>query len=362
MGDKTGTVPRRRPPAPRRTVRRMRPYRPPVEGRGEGLRLDFNENTVGAPPSARKALAGLTAERIAMYPEYADAKPRLARFFGVSPREIIPTSGTDEALHLVVDTFADPGDEVLVVEPTYAMYRFYAERAGAKVRSVRYGKDFAFPVTQVLRALERGPRILFIASPNNPTGTVAPPEEIAALLETAPATLVVVDEAYAEFSGRSVLGWIRRYPNLAVTRTFSKAQGLAALRLGCLMANAALMRSLARAHSPYSVSTAALLAGLAAAADQRPVLRYVEEVRRGKSLLYAALDRLGITAFTSGANFVLVDVGRRAPKLVADLKRRGILVRDRRSDFGRPGFVRITVGTTRQTRALIRVLQELWPA
>jgi histidinol-phosphate aminotransferase len=349
-------------PLPRRAVRRMRPYRPPLEGRRQGLRLDFNENTLGPPPGVLEALAALDADAVAMYPEYAPARARLARLFGASPRELVLTAGTDEAIHLAVDTFADAGDAVLVVEPTYAMYRFYAERAGARVRAVRYTRDLRFPVAAVLAALGRRPRLLFLASPNNPTGTVIAPEELRRVLRAARSTLVFVDEAYAEFSGASALGWIRRYPNLVVTRTFSKARGLAGLRLGCLFANARLAAALGRAHSPYSVSTAALVAAVAAAGDRGATRRYVAETARARTLLEAALDRLGIRRFPSGGNFVLVDVGRRATALVAGLARRGILVRDRRADFGRAGYVRITTGTVAQTRRLVGALEELWRA
>jgi histidinol-phosphate aminotransferase len=340
----------------------MRAYRPPLEGRARLLRLDFNENTAGAPAAARRALAALTADRLAMYPEYADATREIARHFSVAVRELVLTNGTDDALHLIVDVFADAGDRVTVLAPTYAMYRFYAERAGARVRSVRYDPGFAFPSARLQRALAARPRVLFIANPNSPTGTLAQPGEIAALLEAAPRTVVVIDEAYAEFSGASVLPWIRRYPNLVVTRTFSKAQGLAGLRLGCLMANAGIIGALAKAHSPYSVSAAALAAGCAVVRDPAPVRRYAAEVRASRAALFAALARLSIPCFPSAANFILVDVGRRARALVRGLAERGILVRDRRADFRRPGFVRITVGTHAQTRRLIHALEVLWPA
>jgi histidinol-phosphate aminotransferase len=348
-------------PKVRAALRRMKPYHPPLEGRGRGLRLDFNENTAGAPGAACRALAALDPARLSMYPEYGDATREIASYFGVRPDELLLTNGTDEALHLAVDGFADPGDTVLVLKPTYAMYRFYAERAGARVRAVAYGRDFAFPTARLLRALRDRPRVIFIANPNNPTGTLASPEDLRALLEAAPRTLIVVDEAYADYAGMTVLPWIRRYPNLLVTRTFSKALGLASLRIGCLFGDAATVASLARAHSPYSVSTAALVAARAVIADPGRVAREATEVRAARQTLMAALDRLGIRAFPSAGNFVLVDVGPKAGALIRALAARAILVRDRRADFARPGFVRITVGTRAQTRRLIRTLEELWP-
>ncbi len=351
-------------PEARRAIRRMRPYRPPLEGRRRALRLDFNENTAGPPRGALRALAALRAGDVAMYPEYGPARAALARAFGVSPRELILTNGTDDAIHLVVDTFADAGDEVLVVEPSYAMYRFYAERAGARVRAVRSGPDLAFPLERVLVALRRRPRpaVALLASPNNPTGAVIPPAALRRVLDAAPRTVVLVDEAYYEYCGETAIGSIRRRRNLVVTRTFSKARGLAGLRLGCVFAQARLAAAMAGAHSPYSVNTAALAAGLAALRDGAATRRLAAEVVRARALLEAALDRFGIRRFPSGGNFVLVDAGPDATRLVAALARRGILVRDRRGDFGRPGCVRITVGTLPQTRRLIRALEARWRA
>jgi histidinol-phosphate aminotransferase len=338
----------------------MRPYHPPLEGRRRGLRLDFNENTVGPPPGVLRALAALDADDIAMYPEYGPARAAIARSFGVSQSELILTNGTDDAIHLLVDGFANPGDEVLVVEPSYAMYRFYAERAGARIRAVRAAPAAGFPSERVVAELRRGPRLALLASPNNPTGAVIPADALRRVLDAAPGTVVFVDEAYFEFCGQSALGWIRRRRNLVVARTFSKARGLAGLRLGCLLANAQLITALARAHSPYSVGTAALAAGLAALRDAAATRRYAAEVVRARGHLEEALDGLGIRRFPSGGNFVLVDVGPRARRLVAGLARRGILVRDRRRDFGRTGYVRITVGSLAQTRRLIRDLEALW--
>ncbi len=350
-------------PTVRRAVRHMRSYHPPLEGRGRrgALRLDFNENTAGPAAGVLRALAALDARDVATYPEYGAARAAIARAFGRSPRELILTNGTDDAIHLVVDAFADPGDQVLILEPSYAMYRFYAERAGARVTSVRFGPPFRFPLERTLAALRRRPRLALLASPNNPTGTVIPAEALRRVLDAAPSTVVVVDEAYFEFCGATALGWIRRRPNLVIARTFSKARGLAGLRLGCLLANARLVAALSRAHSPYSVNAAALAAGVAALRAEPATRRFAAEVVRARGRLEAALDRLGIRRFPSGGNFVLVDVGRRAGRLVAELARRGILVRDRRRDFGRPGYVRITVGTEAQTRRLIRALEALWP-
>jgi histidinol-phosphate aminotransferase len=347
-------------PPVRRSVLRMQAYRPPLGNRHGALRLDFNENTVGCSRRALDALRRLTRAEAAVYPEYERTRQRLARWFGVAAEQLVLTAGTDDALRLAIDVVVEPGSMVVLVEPTFAMYRFYAERAGARIVVLRYGAQMQFPEQPVLRALERRPRLFVLANPNNPTGTLVPRAVLRRILQAAPRTWVLVDEAYFEFSGVTVLPWIRRYPHLLVTRTFSKAFGLAGLRVGCLFAHRRAVELFRRAQSPYPVAAPALAAAEQAVRDRRFLREYLRAVQTGKQVLVAGLQRLRIPQFPSAANFVLVDFGRRADVVLQGLCRRGILLRDRRSDFGRVGFVRITVGTPAQMRRLVRALEALW--
>ena len=252
----------------RSAVASMRPYHPPLEGRDGKLRLDFNENTIGCSPLVRKALRNLSSAAVSMYPEQETVRRELATFFGVRADELLLTNGTDEALHLIADTFVEPDDTVLLVEPTFAMYRFYSELAGARIQALRYDADLRFPMNALLAALRRGPRVFFLANPNNPTGSVLRPTDLRRILQAAAKTLVVVDEAYFEFSGITILPWIRRYNNLVVTRTFSKAAGLAGLRLGCIFAHRSIAEHFRKAQSPYPVNVAALVAARATIRDR----------------------------------------------------------------------------------------------
>lgn len=345
---------------PRQAIGRMSPYHPPLEGRGGKLRLDFNEKTTGCSRAVQRAISRISRERLSVYPEYDAAQRRLARFFRVGVQEMLLTNGTDEAIRLVLDTFLEEGETVLLAEPTFAMYRFYAELLGGRVGTVRYSNALEFPVDGAIRALRAKPKVFFIANPNNPTGTLLSCGQLVAILEAARSTLVVVDEAYFEFSGVTVLDRIRRYDNLIVIRTFSKAMGLAGLRLGCLFAGNNVAGMLRIAQPPYSVNAAAIIAAQAATADIRSVRRYVAQVRAAKRMLETALIRLGIPQFPSAANFVLVDLGETAPAVLQALRRCHILLRDRQADFGRAGYVRMTVGTVAQTRRLIRELEKVW--
>jgi len=344
----------------RKAVLGLAPYNAPKEGRAKKLRLDFNENTVGCSPAVLRALSRMTAEEMAIYPEYQETTKRLARYFGVRPAEIHLTNGIDDALHLIADTFVNDGDSVLVVEPTFDMYRFFAELAGARVFALRYDEEMRFPVDAVVRAVrqpaKRCPRVLYIANPNNPTGTLVSREELRRILRAASHTLVLVDEAYFDFAGLTILPWIRRYPNLLVARTFSKSAGLAALRVGCLFGKAELLAAMRRACTPYPVNSAALVAAEAAIRDPKFLRDYTREVLQSRAILEEGLVRLGARIYPSSANFVLADFGPGARRLVRALKRKGILVRGRK-DFPREGFVRISAGTQADTRKVLRAMK-----
>ncbi len=344
----------------RRAVLGLAPYNAPEEGRAKKLRLDFNENLVGCSPKVLRALSRVTAEEMGLYPEYQATTRRLARYFRVRPAEMHLTNGIDDALHLIADTFLEKGDSVLVVEPTFDMYRFFAELAGAGVITLRYDSEMRFPVDSVIRELHRPakrfPRVLYIANPNNPTGTLVGRDELRRILRAASRTLVLVDEAYFDFSGLTILPWIRRYPNLLVARTFSKAAGLAALRVGCLFGRAEMLAMMRRACTPYPVNTAALVAAEAAIRDARFLENYAQEVLRSRAMLEEGLVRLGARIYPSSANFVLADFGPRVHRLVPALEKKGILIRER-SDFPRKGFVRISAGTRADTRKVLRAME-----
>jgi histidinol-phosphate aminotransferase len=330
------------------------------EGRAGLLRLDYNENTVGCSPRVRRAVARLTHEQLATYPEVGAARRKLAPHFGVHPDELVLANGADEVLRLVFDAFVERGERILLVEPTFPMYRLYAQLFAARVTTLGYDGEMRFPLDAVLLALRRRPRVFFLANPNNPTGSLVPPAVLRQILRAAQQTLVVVDEAYFEFCGVTVLQWIRRYANLVVARTFSKACGLAGLRLGVLVARRELAAALRKPQPPFPINIAALVAAEAAVRDGAYVRRYVREITRARQEFSAALDRLGVRHWPSVANFLLADFGPRYADILRALEHRGILLRDRRPDFPRPGYVRITIGTRSQMRRLARELQHLW--
>ena len=344
-------------PAPRTAVRAMKEYHPPL-GNRDGLRLDFNENTLACSPRVREALARITAGDLTRYPERGPVEALVAQHLQLAPEQALLTNGVDEAIHVLCQTYLEPGDEILLPVPTYSMYEVYASAIGATVVPVQAAReDFVFPYEAVLRAITPRTRLIALANPNSPTGSVLSREQILALALKAPQAIVLADEAYFHFFGETVLDCLAQHPNLVVARTFSKAYGLAGLRLGLLATNAENMHWLRRVISPYSVNALAL-ACLPPALEDAPYLDwYVGEVKMARAELYAVCNELGLRTWPSAANFVLLDIGPEHRAFTSALHARGILVRDRSSDPGCDGCVRITVGTREQMRASYEALR-----
>ena len=279
----------------RDAVRRMKPYSPPTGGRADKLRLDFNENTVGCSPVVAEFLRKrVTDDLLSVYPEYNDAKRVLTEHFGCGEREMLLTNGTDEAIQVLINTFVGDGDEVLILQPSYAMYRFYAELAGASIREISYrAGTLAFPLEELFDAITRETRAILISNPNNPTGAAVKLDVVEQILARAPHAAVLIDEAYFEFFGSTALSMICERPNLFVSRTFSKAYGMASMRLGCLFSNPENIALMRKAQSPYSVNMLAALAARVAAGETITLLcssQCVRESRCHRSLLKAMIE------------------------------------------------------------------------
>jgi histidinol-phosphate aminotransferase len=301
----------------------------------------------------------LQFDQLARYPERGSVERQVASHLGVDPSGLLLTNGVDEAIHLVCETYLQPGDEVLIVVPTFSMYEIYAAATGAQVITIPSGPEFRYPTDAVLARISPHTRLIAIANPNNPTGAVVPRADLLRILRAAPDAAVLVDEAYFDFYGESLLAEVVNSPNLFVARTFSKAYGLAGLRIGVLAGNAVQMAMVRRVSSPYNVNAVALACLPAALADQQYVQQYVAEVRQGRERLEQELRSLKLCFWPSQANFVLMRIGERHAAFVEAMRERGILVRDRSRDPGCEGCVRISIGSNAQTDRLIVALREV---
>jgi len=342
----------------REAVKHLHAYRPPLAGR-TGLRLDFNESTVGCSPRVLARLRSLDSELLARYPEREPVENTVASFLGLDPAQVLLTNGVDEAIHLLCSTYLDPRDQALIVVPTFAMYAIFAQAEGARVVEVRAGDNFTFPEKDLLAQLSRRTRLIAVANPNNPTGAAVAGNVLIQIAQAAPQAAVLVDEAYFEFHGETLIHHTRQVQNLFVARTFSKAYGLAGLRIGILAGEARQMAMVRRVASPYNVNAAALAVLPDALQDQEYVRRYVVQVLSNREKLQQELGNLGLHYWPSHANFVLVRIGSFHTEFVRALRNRGILVRDRHTDPGCEGCVRLTVGNDEHTQTLIGALREV---
>ena len=344
-------------PAPREGVRRMKEYHPPVAGR-DGLRLDFNENTLACSPRVLDALQKITAADLTRYPERGSVEAMVAASLGVDGAQVLLTNGVDEAIHVLCQAFLDRGDAMLLPVPTYSMYEVYGSAAEVQIDTVLATKDFRFPLDAMLGAIHPRTRLIAIANPNSPTGATVTRGEILAVAEAAPHAVVLVDEAYYHFFGETVIDLIGKVSNLVVARTFSKAYGLAGLRLGALIAAEETMQWLRRVISPYSVNQLALACLPAALEDSAYLEEYVAEVKAARAELAQALTAFGLQHWPSEANFILTRIGAEHSAFVKAMRARGILTRDRSADPGCDGLVRITVGTREQMRQALTAIKE----
>lgn len=342
----------------RKAVLQMHEYHPPLAGR-TGLRLDFNENTEGCSPRVLARIREITADDLARYPERAPVEAIAAAYLGLAAEQVLLTNGVDEGIHLLCEAYLESQDECIVVTPTFSMYEIFAEATGAKVVRVQCGDDLRFPLEKVLARITAATKLIAVASPNNPTGSVASREQLLAIAKSAPGAAILVDEAYFEFHGKTVMADVGTQDNLFVARTFSKAYGLAGLRLGILAGPKEQMAMARRVSSPYSVNAVALLALPAAIAEREYIASYVAQVKTGRATLEKELDNAGIEWWPSEANFVLMRIGGRHREFVAAMRQRGILVRDRSADPGCEGCVRVTLGTSAQTDTMLAALREV---
>ena len=343
--------------SPRDAVLHLPTYHPPLGGR-TGLRLDFNENTVGCSPRVLERLRRIGFEELARYPEREPVEGVVATHLGIEADEALLTNGVDEAIHLLCEAYLELADEVCIAVPTFSMYEIFAAATGARVVSVPATENFAFPTDEFCRQINASTRLIVVANPNNPTGAAASLEDLLLIAESAPSAALLVDEAYFDFHGETLLREWRTRPNVFVARTFSKAYGLAGLRIGVLCGNREQMSAVRRVASPYNVNSVALACLPEALADETYVQKYVEEVRAGRTQLQVVLENLGIPYWPSCANFVLMRLGELNSAFIRGMRDRGILVRDRSRDYGCQGCVRITLGSKEHTERLLGALHE----
>ncbi len=325
---------------------------------GGWIKLNTNES-VAASPRARKALESLPAAAYFRYPDPTALPLReaLAKKFDLDVSQVVVGNGSDEILSLIIRAVCGPGDTVLSTDPAYSLYPVLAGSAGAAYEAIACDDNFALKVPELSR---RNPKVTFITSPNNPAGTAYPATTLAAICAGGQ-NLVVIDEAYAEYADTNALELLDRFENVAVVRTFSKAYGLAGMRVGYLLGPADLCACLLNLKDSYNVSAASQAAALAALSDAEWAEEMWADVRARRSSLVSELGRIkGLKPHPSQANFVLVECTEPpAAELLAGLEAEKILVRHLPHVRGAENALRITVGNAEELETLTAALRRL---
>ena len=329
---------------------------------GEGLRLHLNENTGGCSPRVIDAIRRLKPTDISTYPSYTSLVLACAKYFDVDPEWVLLTNGLDEGIlmaaigHISRARIHDA--ETIVPTPAFDPYPNSTAAAGATSVHVLPNADLSFPTDGVLKALTPRTRMIFLNTPNNPTGQLIAIEDLIRISEAAPQAIVLIDEAYIEFGGETFLPRLPRHPNVLVGRTFSKAYGLAGMRVGIVIGQPPALDPVRAVTLPFNINVIALTAVQAALEDAEFLPRYAAQVDESRQRLYAACRRLGLQYWESAANYVLVRVGDTAP-FIESLAARKIHVRDRSKDPATPGCIRITAGMLEHTDLAIDALESV---
>lgn len=324
----------------------------------EIIKLNGNENPYGPSPSAVEAVAKTPLH---IYPDPLQRKMRnaLSNYTGADSSSIIAGAGSDELIDLLFRLFIEPGDRILDFDPTFAMYSFCARVAGGTVELVKRDELFDIDMDELRNAVRDQTKIIFLSSPNNPTGNLVSKETVEELLSTG--LVVVVDEAYYEFCNQTVAGLVPKYDNLVILRTMSKWAGLAGLRVGYGIMSPSLVDHIIDIKSPYNVNVAAEAAMLASLEDAPRLLANVGKIVSERDRLFAELEAMnGITPWPSEGNFILCQLANQneAERIYKDLTYRGIFVRNFSSARLQDTF-RVAIGTPTQTDAFIKALREI---
>src|SRR6185437_3534716 len=340
----------------RQCVREMREYHSPLSSPNTELRLDMNESTTGCSARVLARLNRTDARTLAQYPRREAGEKLVADFLGVAPQQLLLTNGADEGIDLLCRAYLEPQDQIVIVVPTFAMYEVFAQMENAKVVRVSTGPDFSFPLDRVLAALTSKTRIVVICNPNNPTGIDVPRAAIMEVVQAAPDAAILLDEAYFDFYGQTLLDQIGKLPNLFIARTFSKAYGLAGMRLGVLIGDQEQMSVLRRMASPFNVNAFAIECLAEALADREFVAGYVARGIASREWLRNELEKFGFKCWPSHGNFILCRFGEEKKSILEALRARGIALRDRPDCAG---CVRITIGKQQEMERLIAELKQV---
>jgi len=327
--------------------------------RKDKIKLDLNENLMGCSLKVIEALKKVTYDEISMYPEYDTFMNKLASYLNLEINNLMITNGADDALRVIMDTYLDKRDEIIIPIPTFYIFESYSEIIGAKKKFVYYNNDLSFPVENILEKINDNTKMIAIVNPNNPTGTLVERQDIIRILEKAKNSIVLIDEAYFQFSNKSCRDLINSYNNLIIVQTFSKGFGLAGVRLGYIISNEDVIQNLKKIVLPFEVNVLSIIAGSAALDDLDFVDHYVSLVRDNRSYLLSELNKIGVKTYPSDANFIVANFGENLDVVFKKLNEKNILVNNVSNLPLLDGCLRIAVGTKNQMETLVNEIKDV---
>jgi histidinol-phosphate aminotransferase len=345
----------------RKGLENVVPYPVPSYTRKEKLRFDLNESNFGCSPKVLRAVKSASKSDLLIYPEYEKLNSKIAEEYNVLPSNIMLTNGGDDAIRSVTDTFINKKDEIILPVPTYSMFELYAKLSGAKIKEISYNKDFTFPINKILKGISQRTKMVVVVNPASPLGTTLTKQELIDILEKAKNSIVMLDETYHHFSGKSMAHLIKEYDNLVVVQTFSKVYGLAGLRIGFIIADQDRLREISKVAFPYAATSLAVDAAYAAMNDEDYTENVIAQIEAEKKFLCSELKGIAEKVHNTDTNFIIAKFGKCADELHEKLEDRGILVRNIGHLPMMKGYLRISPGFRKENITLVKAINDLMP-
>jgi len=357
---------------PRKAIQKMESYEYPAPfeeilrkiglKKEQALKLNYNEPTFPVSPKVRKKIIEFVKDGfLQWYPEadFVELRKKLSKYSGVNENQIFVGNGSDEIIKVIVYTFMENDEEVIIPIPNYSMYRINAEILGAKIVYVECNDDLQFDVDKIIEKITPKTKLIFISNPNSPIGNVISRKNIVKILEKASNSIVPIDEAYFEYYGETVADLINKYENLIVIRTFSKVFGLASMRIGYALTSEKNVNQLNKVRDPESVDVFAQISAVKALNDLEYYQKYVDEIKKSRDYLSEELRKLGLIVYPSKANFVLARFSKNASLICKKLEKKGIFLKDTSKISKLENCLRIAIPLIKDVPRLVNGIEEV---
>ena len=331
---------------PKLSVEKMSGYFVPMYENDWDIKIDSNENNYGPSPKVIATLKNCDYKNISFYPFYGELSQKIADYQGFSIDNIKVTNGADESIQAIIQTYLEKDEALLTIDVSFEMPVIYTQIQGGEVIKVPFEKKWEFPIDNFVKELSNPKvKVVYLASPNNPTGNLIEENDIKRILENSQNKVVLIDETYANYSGTTYKKYVNEYDNVFIVRSFSKDFALAGMRLGYIISNAENIKNLKKVVSPFSVNAFAMQAGIAALSDVQYFENVKQEILSSKDELKVFFEQLGAKVYSSNANFLLVDLGKKAEFIHNKLQKENIAVKLFKKGSLLEGHIRITIPT-----------------